>query len=226
MKDYYSLLGVDTKATKAEIKKNYRLLAAKFHPDKNPDPDASAKFIAITEAYDVLSNTKSRARYDLIRWQKLKQKNNPNDYNIVVPPTESLRSIRNKAQQKRSLKYHNTKNTTERQFQLVVESLYIFARYMFHILGIPLFIVILYSVLEQLSEAFEVGIGRGIGLAAFVVLLGYIIFKITQHFIQELKIDLNKFSAYYKISFNKAALSFLSVIIGLSILLIAIFQIF
>ena len=62
MKDYYSLLGLDQNATKAEIKKNYRLLATKFHPDKNTEPEAGAKFSAITEAYDVLSDRKSRAR--------------------------------------------------------------------------------------------------------------------------------------------------------------------
>ena len=67
MKDYYGLLGLEQKATKSDIKKNYRLLATKFHPDKNSDPKAAQIFIAITEAYDTLSNRKSRARYDLLR---------------------------------------------------------------------------------------------------------------------------------------------------------------
>ena len=64
-RDYYEILGVDKNATDDEIKKAYRKVAIKFHPDKNPD-DASAeeKFKEAAEAYDVLRNGDKRARYD------------------------------------------------------------------------------------------------------------------------------------------------------------------
>ena len=53
-KDYYSILGVSKTATKAEIKKAYRKLAQKYHPDANTDADAEARFKAITEAHSIL----------------------------------------------------------------------------------------------------------------------------------------------------------------------------
>ena len=64
-KDYYSILGVSRKAKDADIKKAYRRLARKNHPDVNPgDKGAEERFKTIQEAYDVLSNPKKRAMYD------------------------------------------------------------------------------------------------------------------------------------------------------------------
>jgi len=64
-KDYYSVLGVDRKADAATIKKAYRKLAQKYHPDKNPDDkQAEDMFKQITEAYAVLSDDEKRQQYD------------------------------------------------------------------------------------------------------------------------------------------------------------------
>lgn len=63
--DYYDILGVSKSASASEIKKAYRKLAIKYHPDKNPDnPEAEAKFKEAAEAYEVLSNADKRAKYD------------------------------------------------------------------------------------------------------------------------------------------------------------------
>ena len=64
-RDYYEVLGVGRSADKDEIKKAYRKLALKYHPDKNPDnKDAEEKFKEVNEAYEVLSNDDKRRRYD------------------------------------------------------------------------------------------------------------------------------------------------------------------
>jgi molecular chaperone DnaJ len=64
-KDYYEVLGVSKNAEADEIKKAYRKLAIKYHPDKNPDdPSAEDKFKEAAEAYEILSNPEKRSRYD------------------------------------------------------------------------------------------------------------------------------------------------------------------
>jgi len=75
-KDYYKTLGVERTATQDEIKKAYRKLAMKYHPDKNPgDKKAEDKFKDINEAHEVLSDPKKRVRFDQLgesysRWQQ------------------------------------------------------------------------------------------------------------------------------------------------------------
>lgn len=74
MKDYYEILGVTPAATKKEIKKAFRQLARKYHPDLHPgDKAAAEQFKCINEACQVLSDDSKRARYDLDRKQQDKR---------------------------------------------------------------------------------------------------------------------------------------------------------
>jgi curved DNA-binding protein len=66
-KDYYKILGVAEDAELKEIKKTYRKLALKLHPDVNPEKDAGDKFREVAEAYEVLKDPKRRAEYDELR---------------------------------------------------------------------------------------------------------------------------------------------------------------
>ena len=67
MKDYYSILGIHPSATQSEIKRAFRALAVRYHPDKNPSPDAEGLFQELGEAYDVLGDPDKRALYDARR---------------------------------------------------------------------------------------------------------------------------------------------------------------
>jgi DnaJ-class molecular chaperone len=72
--DYYSILGVSKNASGGDIKKAYRKLAVKYHPDKNPgNKEAEEKFKQINEAYEVLSDEEKRKKYDRFgeNWNKV-----------------------------------------------------------------------------------------------------------------------------------------------------------
>ncbi len=74
-KDYYKILGVDKRADEKEIKSAYRRLARKLHPDVNPDKSAQERFKEINEAYEVLSDSTKRKKYDTLgaNWQQYEQ---------------------------------------------------------------------------------------------------------------------------------------------------------
>ncbi len=71
MKNYYEVLGLTANATLAEIKTTYRKMASQYHPDKNSDSDAPAKFRQVQEAYETLSDIDKKKTYDENRRRSL-----------------------------------------------------------------------------------------------------------------------------------------------------------
>ena len=64
-RDYYEVLGVSRNSSDAELKKAFKKLAMKYHPDRNPDdPSANEKFKEAAEAYEILSDPKKKSAYD------------------------------------------------------------------------------------------------------------------------------------------------------------------
>lgn len=78
--DYYELLGVSRDASENEIKKAFRRLAIKYHPDKNKDPDAQKKFVKIANAYETLADKDKRQRYDMFGEENGGEQHQPFDY--------------------------------------------------------------------------------------------------------------------------------------------------
>src|SRR5437016_1765087 len=68
-KDYYKILGLEKDASADEIKKRYRILARKYHPDVSTETNAEEKFKEVKEAYEVLKDTQKRQAYDQLGQQ-------------------------------------------------------------------------------------------------------------------------------------------------------------
>lgn len=82
MKDHYTALGLSSSASLADIKKAFRQKAAQYHPDRNSDTEAPARFRAVQEAYEVLSDDDKRLAYD-----------NNRRRNLLDDPAETARAI-------------------------------------------------------------------------------------------------------------------------------------
>lgn len=81
-KDYYAVMGVAREATQDEIKRAYRKLARKYHPDVSKEPDAEARFKEVGEAYEVLKDPEKRAAYDQLgqQWKAGREFHPPPDW--------------------------------------------------------------------------------------------------------------------------------------------------
>jgi hypothetical protein len=114
MKDYYALLGVRQFASSAEIKRAYRRLALKYHPDKNPDPAAEVVIKELNEAYDLLGDPEKKAWYD-----QLLSGLAPTQHPIEIPPRQRQPAHRDPAYKGTGTHRGPVISKRERLFQIV-----------------------------------------------------------------------------------------------------------
>ncbi len=90
VRDYYEILGVAKNATAEEIRKAFRKLAFKYHPDRNHEPGAEQNFKKINEAYEVLSNPQKREAYDARQARYTQPRFMPKPYRPTRSTSEEL----------------------------------------------------------------------------------------------------------------------------------------
>lgn len=122
-KDYYKILGIAPDATQEEIKKAYRVKSMRWHPDKNPGMDTTAQMQDINEAYNILKDPVTRARYDAeyarfnstrFEWQKSAPKEEVN-YDIKDETLkEDIKEARKAAEDYVREFYASLKNDTKK----------------------------------------------------------------------------------------------------------------
>jgi len=122
-KDYYEVLGVSPNATDEQIRRRFRELARKYHPDVNRSPDAEHRFKEITEAYRVLSSPSLRADYDLMR--RSAQSARTGTGRTTTPPPHSRPSAQQSARQQRpssTSSTHTSARSAEIEAQQILQS--------------------------------------------------------------------------------------------------------
>lgn len=120
-KDLYKILGVDKNANDKDIKKAYRKMALKYHPDKNPDnSEAEEKFKDIAEAYEILSNPTKKSQYDSMGYNSFSQGNRGGNYYGFDDLTEMFNQMRREQEAQRAKQHY----TIFKKIKLTVEEVY------------------------------------------------------------------------------------------------------
>ncbi len=130
-RDYYEVLGVPPHATDEQIRRRFRELARKYHPDVNRSPDAEHRFKEITEAYRVLSSPSLRADYDLMR-RSAQQARSGTGSSATTPPPRSRPTAHQDARQQRpgaaSSAYTSARSAEIEAQQLLQSAMLAYAR--------------------------------------------------------------------------------------------------
>ncbi|MGB1247532.1 MAG: DnaJ domain-containing protein [Chitinophagales bacterium] len=177
MKDYYKILELEFGADILAVKKAYRRLALKYHPDKNKEPNASQKFIEITEAYEVLRDPLKKSEYDRLYQAYFKTKTQEQYTEQSYEQTYQRKQKewtdfgREKAKEYSSIPF-------EEFAKRLLKEVSVGASY------IPNAIAILFvgggaiGMLTILPNAFEDGGGLGLFLLLMIVGLGYLAYRL------------------------------------------------
>lgn len=182
MKDFYSILEITPSADLITIKKAYRRLALKYHPDKNKSPDASKLFIEITEAYEVLSDPIKRNIYD-VQYEKHFSKDKS-----VVPFDITFQNYQDqwKSQSASRAKYYSSLSYNDFVSKLK-KDLSLHASYIPNILAIGLLEII------PIVGLFKMGSLSGfIQLILFQIIVSPFVYKLYKTMCNDYRVDRQK----------------------------------
>lgn len=173
MKDYYKILEINFGADTIEIKKAYRRLALKYHPDRNKASDAAERFIEITEAYEVLWDTFKRNDYDSQYKKYFFSKDPTLQRNTSYEHKEETWSEhgRQKAKEYSSMSY-------EVFSKRILDEIKLGAGYLPNIFTIGLMLSSCIAMFIFLPKALDDGIGMGLIILVTIVGLGFLLYHL------------------------------------------------
>lgn len=148
LENYYKILGVNPQADEKDVKKAFRKLALKYHPDKNPDPSSTVKFHEICEAYEVITSQIQKETVVTAGQEEPEEEIDPEVYEEII------REAREKAWERAKMKYDKLK--AEKEF-FENNDVIIFFKYLGNYLAIPLAIgMIGVPIYMAITESFVV----------------------------------------------------------------------
>ena len=175
MKNYYKVLGINIEASQMDVKKAFRKLALKYHPDRNKEPNAAHKFIEVTEAYEVLRDPIKRADYDRIykvHFDKVEPKEEKQtEYKYREYYQEWEEFGRQKAQEYSSIPF-------EEFARRLLKEVSIGAGYVPNLIAILIVGGGAIGMLTIIPDAFDDGGGLGIFILLMVIGLGYLAYRL------------------------------------------------
>ncbi|HAI76479.1 MAG TPA: hypothetical protein DCM08_09535 [Microscillaceae bacterium] len=171
IKDYYAVLGVSRQASLNEIKKAYRALAMRYHPDRNKNPEAQARFVEIVEAYEVLSNPEKRFNYDVF-WGAFGQ-----DNVVIFQYDQWAEQAHQKAEQYAAMPYEDFVKKLLFEVRIAVN-------YIPNLLAMALvggvMVVWLYQLFWNEQTSNTLPAGAVLFLLAMLIFLGFILHRLYQ----------------------------------------------
>ncbi|MBQ0734942.1 J domain-containing protein [Aquimarina celericrescens] len=172
MRNYYKDLNINNQASLKDIKKAYRILANKYHPDKNKESDAATKFIEITEAYEVLKNSEERKQYDFLfnEFHKQKGKTTTSAQNYNEKSSKWEQSGKTKAKEYSELNFKDFKKRASIDVNLV-SGLLISLIVLLNVVGFGYLLATNFEKFQNNSEYFIKKMLYVIGLSIFAIYL-------------------------------------------------------
>jgi hypothetical protein len=175
MRDYYKVLGISEYADFTEVKKAYRVLAFKYHPDKNSSPSAPESFRQITEAYEVLSCPEKRKQYNLFYETFVKARGGTRHQRETFDEKKGQweREGASKAKYYASMSFENFAGKVLDEAKFYVNWLGVFFMRGMYVLA---YIIFIWVAIEVLPDQ-EPDIGQVIGFSAVFIFGGIYVYR-------------------------------------------------